>query len=166
MKDEDLIIFYHHYFGYVAVPAETATPEDLQRRKDNGWSANTYVPAGGQPNLATRMTIGHLADKAETLEEAVKLLGDHHPKCECSCMDYRGLADEALGIHKLGHPGPMSQRISKLMKALEVKDTEIAALKEGITYIAKDEAALETDCAHDQCDKYVMKAKELMGWTK
>jgi hypothetical protein len=42
----------------------------------------------------------------------------------------------------------------------------IKELEDGIRYIAKDMAALETDCGIDQCDKYVMKAKKIMGWTK
>lgn len=42
----------------------------------------------------------------------------------------------------------------------------IKELEDGIRYIAKDMAALEIDCAHDQCDMYVMKAKELLGYTR
>ena len=104
-----LTIFYHQHFGYVAVT--NATTEDLERRKANGWSANAYIPSS-QPNLAARMTVGHLVEKVEELERSIEVL------------------------------------------------------KDGIAYIAKDMAALETDCAHDQCDKYVMKAKELMGWMR
>lgn len=49
---------------------------------------------------------------------------------------------------------------------LDKKDLRIQELLNGIRYIASDMAALETDCAHDQCDAYVNKAKELMGWTR
>lgn len=72
---QGLIIFHHKYFGYVAVPAETATPEDLSRRKANGWNANTYVPAS-DPGLAARMTLGHLIEKIESLEYCKKLDDD------------------------------------------------------------------------------------------
>lgn len=53
-----------------------------------------------------------------------------------------------------------------LQKQNEYLQTEIKKLRDGIKYIAKDMAVLETDCAHEICDMYVMKAKELMGWTE
>lgn len=34
--------------------------------------------------------------EAGRLREAVTLLGDHHARCECSCMDHRGIASSAL----------------------------------------------------------------------
>lgn len=32
------------------------------------------------------------------LREAIEFLGNHHARCECSCMDYRGIASEALAL--------------------------------------------------------------------
>lgn len=40
----------------------------------------------------------------------------------------------------------------------------ITELEIGLRFIAKDMAALETDCVFSQCDAYVMKAKELLGY--
>lgn len=51
----------------------------------------------------------------------------------------------------------------KLQEKNENLQTRVKELEDGVRYIAKDMAALETDCAHDQCDMYVYKAKELLG---
>lgn len=54
----------------------------------------------------------------------------------------------------------------KLGKRFDDSLVRIKELEDGLRYIAKDMAALETDCAHDQCDAYVMKAKDLLGYTR
>ena len=40
---------------------------------------------------------------------------------------------------------------------------ENARLREALRYIARDEAAIESDCAHDQADMYVAKAREALA---
>lgn len=34
------------------------------------------------------------------LKEAVELLGNHAPNCQCSCMDFKGIAERALRLTK------------------------------------------------------------------
>jgi hypothetical protein len=59
------------------------------------------------------------------------------------------------------HPDRLGGSMDPLECLLNVKEFYEEMLAT-LRYISRDEAALETDCAHDQCDTYVMKAKETL----